>query len=336
MLRRCFNWDYCAPAIYMITLTLADRSKPLLGRVVPIFPQGTFSAYQIGAKFLPSSLGEAIVDDWKNFQKYRPEIRPLYLQLMEEHLHGIIQVTKQMPKPLGNAIAGFKGWCNKYYRQINGAQTPLFSPGFQDSILLHAGQLSRMFNYLRDNPRRLAIRRQFPNLFTSVQHLQYADGAFDAFGNIFLLDKTHFHLLQVSRTANAEDMRRARNAIHRAISSNAVIVSPYISPGERILMDEALDLGASFIALQSKGFPPLYKPSGKLFDACATGHLLLLTPSEWTTIEHYTKHITREKCYVLNALAAKIAGGLPQSIRYHGQSPENLELLLQQAGFPPR
>ena len=77
MLRRCFNWDYCAPAIYMITLTLADRSQPLLGRVVPLVPQGPVSVCQVGAEFLPSPLGEAIVEDWKNFPKYRPEIRPL-------------------------------------------------------------------------------------------------------------------------------------------------------------------------------------------------------------------------------------------------------------------
>ena len=32
--RRCRRWDYCGKGAYMITLTLADRSKPLFGRLV--------------------------------------------------------------------------------------------------------------------------------------------------------------------------------------------------------------------------------------------------------------------------------------------------------------
>ena len=32
--RRCFNWDYTSRCIYMITITLADRSQPILGRLV--------------------------------------------------------------------------------------------------------------------------------------------------------------------------------------------------------------------------------------------------------------------------------------------------------------
>ena len=31
--RRCFNWDYTSRCIYMITITLADRSQPILGRL---------------------------------------------------------------------------------------------------------------------------------------------------------------------------------------------------------------------------------------------------------------------------------------------------------------
>ena len=32
--RRCFNWDYSSRCIYMITITLADRSRPVLGQLV--------------------------------------------------------------------------------------------------------------------------------------------------------------------------------------------------------------------------------------------------------------------------------------------------------------
>ena len=32
--RRCRNWDYRCDAVYLITLVLADRSRPILGRLV--------------------------------------------------------------------------------------------------------------------------------------------------------------------------------------------------------------------------------------------------------------------------------------------------------------
>lgn len=32
--RRCFNWDYSSRYIYMITITLDDRSRPVLGQLV--------------------------------------------------------------------------------------------------------------------------------------------------------------------------------------------------------------------------------------------------------------------------------------------------------------
>lgn len=32
--RRCHKWDYCGKGTYLITMTLADRSKPLFGQLV--------------------------------------------------------------------------------------------------------------------------------------------------------------------------------------------------------------------------------------------------------------------------------------------------------------
>ena len=336
MLRRCSGWDYRAPAIYMITLTLANRRKPLLGKVVPVFPEGVDSAnvspQQVNAEFLPTPLGKAILEHWKQFSSFTPEIMPLYLQLMEEHLHGILRVVNPMDKPLGNAIGGFKTWCNKYYRILTSSQETLFSNGFQDSILFKAGQLKRMFHYLQDNPRRLAIRRLFPDCFTSLHDLEIDGGAYAAYGNSFLLDRSHFYQIQVSRSVSEEELSAKRQEMFQAIEGGAVLVSPCISPGERLLMHEAMEAEASLIALKNNGFPSLYKPAGKFFDACAAGRLLLIAPKAWG-YSPGKKQLSREQCCVLNAVAARIAGGLPSAIRYHGYTPANLEELIRQAGL---
>ena len=97
-------------------------------------------------------------------------------------------------------------------------------------------------------------------------------------------------------------------------------------------MHEAMDSGASLIALKNNGFPSIYKPAGKFFDACAAGRLLLLAPKAWGYRQGKAQ-LSREQCCVLNAVAARISGGLPSAIRYHGHTPTNLEELMRQAGL---
>ena len=53
----------------------------------------------------------------------------------------------------------------------------------------------------------------------------------------------------------------------------------------------------------TNGFPPLYKPPGKYFDACAKGLLLMLAPWPYHT-ERRT--ITREQGLALNTFAFEI------------------------------
>ncbi len=338
MLRRCHNWDYCAPAIYMITLTLADRSRPLLGRVEAVLPDGGFPCppEAVKAKFIASELGKAILNHWMAFQVFSPGISPLYLQLMEEHLHGILQVTQRLSRPLGNAIGGFKAWCNKYFQQITGIESvSLFSPGFQDTILMHEKQLARMFAYLHDNPRRLAVKRLFPNLFTLTGLLPFGDGAFAGFGNRFLLDRPLLHRIQVSRSISLESnvFSEKRQAMLKAIGRGAVIVSPCFSMGEKELARQAFDLEAPLIVMRNNGFPPLYKPPGKYFDACAQGRLLMLTPSGWPFVPGHVK-LTREKACVLNELARQVTREQDTPIRYAGWVPDNMNGLLKAAMRP--
>ncbi len=39
-------------------------------------------------------------------------------QLMPDHLHAILEVTRPMARPLGIAIGGFKTGCEKIYRKL--------------------------------------------------------------------------------------------------------------------------------------------------------------------------------------------------------------------------
>lgn len=202
MLRRCRGWDYRQPCIYQITLVLADRKSKALGRLVilgqknlalqrqaydrPLLaqdralqaldktvsvqdrPLGLVSVTAAaGLEAAASSYialtpaGEAVKSEFLRIGEHHPEIKPLFIQVMPDHVHFIIHVTKPMARPLGQAIAGFKAGSSKAAIGKGG----LWAEGFQDTILFHEGQLDSMFTYLRDNPRRLAVKQLFPELF---------------------------------------------------------------------------------------------------------------------------------------------------------------------------
>ena len=386
MTRRCDGWDYRQRAIYQITLVQADRRRPALGRLVIDNPKAPPEA--VTARIEPSALGAAILAHWKRLGDFTPEIKPLFCQLMPDHLHAILDVTRPLAKPLGNAIGGFKTGCEKIYRElalsardravaeraatsvggekgasssvsvgeIGGGQpcsvpeaqasgvSRLWAPGFQDSILFRAGQLDAMFNYLRDNPRRLAVKRLYPDLFRAVGALRRplpglgGEGTFTALGNRFLLDRP-LAQVQVSRRDFAyrrepkrggglKIVRDAAGVPAVAVESaaftakceallararqGAVLLSPCVSEGESEIARRAFAEGLPLVALRNKGFAPLEKPSGRSFDACADGRLLMLAPAAWPHVPG-EKPMTRRDALVLNRLAQCLAEGQPNA-----------------------
>ena len=398
MTRRCAGWDYRQRAIYQITLVQADRRQPLLGQLVIDDPKAPPEV--VAARVEPSALGAAILAHWKRLGDFTPEIKPLFCQLMPDHLHAILDVTRSMAKPLGNVIGGFKTGCERIYRElalsaqnrelalsaqnrelalsaqnrelalsarnglpcaVPGAPAPglspvpapgvprLWAPGFQDSILFRAGQLDAMFNYLRDNPRRLAVKRLYPNLFRAVGALRRllpglgGEGEFAALGNRFLLDRPLVQV-QVSRRDFAyrrEPKRGGGLKIVRdaagvpAVASEsaaftvkcevllararqgAVLLSPCVSEGEREIARRAFAEGLPLVVLRNKGFAQLEKPGGRYFDACADGRLLMLAPTAWPHVPG-EKPMTRRDALVLNRLAQALVGEDAAKINYRG------------------
>ena len=368
MTRRCDGWDYRQRAIYQVTLVQADRARPLLGRLVIDDPKAPPEA--VTARVEPSELGAAILAHWKRLGDFTPEIKPLFCQLMPDHLHAILEVTRPMAKPLGNAIGGFKTGCEKIYRELalsernkalsaqdkappernrracsvpearaSGAPR-LWAAGFQDSILFRAGQLDAMFNYLRDNPRRLAVKRLFPDLFRAVAALRRplpslgVVGAFAALGNRFLLDRPLVQVqvsrrdfayrrepkagggLKIARDAAGEPLVAQESAAFTAKAEallararqGAVLLSPCVSEGEREIARRAFAEGLPLVILRNKGFAPLEKPGGRHFDACAAGRLLMLAPAAWPHVPG-EKPMTRRDALALNRLAQALAEG---------------------------
>ena len=88
-----------------------------------------------------------------------------------------------------------------------------------------------------------------------------------------------------------------------AARKGVIMVSPFISPYEKQVMLVMLREKLPFIYLSDNGFREYYKPTDVLFDACASGRLLILSP--WT-YDASKRHISRVDCVALNAMAEEI------------------------------
>lgn len=325
MLRRCVGHDYTDRQIYMITMVTEGRS-PLFGRVV-----GRSDA-EAGSPDEPrmelSALGQRVADEWWATTSHHPEVEVLALQMMPDHLHGILFVREKMEQPLGMALRGFKQSCNRHYRELALGLPPvssvalstqqtkpterrdrrgedrthgmLFARGYNDRLLLRSGQLDTWFNYLADNPRRLLMKREYPDLFRVKRGVEFAGQTFSALGNIFLLRRPIRLQVQCSRRLTDAEIDTKISRFLESASKGAVLVSPSISKGEKNVMRAAFEKGFPLIYLQENGFSDLAKPGGARMEACARGQLLILSP--W---EHHNERITisRNQCLSLNEMA---------------------------------
>ena len=328
MKRRCGGHDYEARQMYLITITVEGR-RPLLGRVVgnPEAEEGALDAPHIEL----SPLGKEVEQEWMAIPLYHPEVKVLALQIMPDHLHSILFVKERMPQHLGHIIKGFKASTNKAYRRLiaprpaslpvgcdavatnvtapaprphpDRKQGLLWSIGYTDGLLGRQGQLDNWFAYLRDNPRRLLMKRLHPEFFRVQRNVKVGTFEFSAIGNRYLL--THPVRLQVqcSRRLTETEISQQKAYYLEQAKRGAVLVSPSISPGEKTIMRAAFDAGCPLILLQENGFTDLAKPGGARFDACAEGRLLILAP--W---EHHNQRlaIQRNQCLTLNEMARVI------------------------------
>lgn len=298
MKRRRVGHDYRRRCVYMVTLAVEGR-RPLLGTV-------TGDGEAVPAVFNPSPLGEEVIKMLHAIPDYYPQVAVWDVQLMPDHIHFIVFVKERLPVHLGTIINGFKVGCNRVYRSMKCADDipALWESGYNDRILDHEGQLQSMKRYIRDNPRRLAVKRHHPDLFTVQRGVQAGGYSFAALGNLFLLDAPLRVAVKCTRKLDdAGIAERCRHFLGLA-EEGAVLVSPSISPGERAVMRAAFEQGYPTIILLENGFAPLAKPGGKRFNACAAGKLLLLAP--WP---HHNddRSITRVQCHALNDMAAAIA-----------------------------
>ena len=405
--RRLPGWDYRRAGYYVVTIVLEDRRSMALGELVVKDPAADrwlaaadakplkIPPDAIEAKVVFSDLGRALFDHFRKMDEFTPGLKPVFCALMPDHLHLLLEVERELARPIGNAVAGFKTGCEKIYARMGG-KGRLFAQGFVDEVVLRAGQIHCEFNYLIDNPRRLAVKKLHPDLFKYSREIRVdlwlapqgqvgreggqpgaslesgrvgregvalalpvpcapavrTAGSFSAIGNHFLLGRPLAQVQvsrrffryrrevkvgaspKIARDAGGEpivelstpEYERRRAALFAAARGGAVLISPCISDGERQIAREALAAGYRLVTMHNKGFSKFQKPSGRYFDACAEGRLLMLAPVAWP-YQPNEKPMARADATAMNRLCQWLAGDGAAMINYHGMTPADIDRL---------
>lgn len=194
------------------------------------------------------------------------------------------------------------------------------SPVFQDMPFIRPmsrySQLPTTLHYIDMNPQRLATKRLKPGLFRVQQQIKIGFHNFDGVGNTALLMEEHFTPVHVLRTmvdaakhGNDTPLRNYMNQCVLQARKGTLMVSPFISPDEKRVMKVLLQEQHPFILLADNGFRDYYKPADPLFDACAAGRLLILSPWPYDSTR---RRISRADCVALNTIAEDICLQLNQ------------------------
>ena len=286
--------DYRKPWYYMITMAARHR-KPL------------FATYANG-KIKPTEDGMLLHKIWEELPQQFPKIATSTFVTMPDHVHGIIRAKEYLDKAIGAYLGAFKAFATGALRKIH--QDPaleIWEPGYHDWRVAGPGSLDAFTAYIRDNPRRYCLKQQHPDLFTRVDTLAHPrlptdSPKWSAYGNLFLLDRPVIIPLRVSRSITTEALAQTKEDILHAAAGGAVIISPFISPGEKSISLAILDENfGDVIIMKPDAFAPGFKPHGRHFNLCANGRLLILNPFD------DEEPLTKARCEKMNAWCREIA-----------------------------
>lgn len=273
-----------------MTIVVAGR-QPVFGEIV-----GTTKAGGEKPRLKPSLLGQVVLDnEIPKIHHYYPMVDVWQVCLMPDHLHLIIRINQPLPKGkhLGIIIGAFKGGVSRAWWNLDATvsaasfsahRPPLFEPNYNDHILMRDGQLDNWKRYLRDNPLRYMMRREYPDLFQRALCITIGGTRYSAFGNMLLLRQPEKRQVMFHRrtkgipTEDTDFWETESQHLIAAAQSGDVLVTPGISECEKRIKNMALKENLRLIHVQADPIGRYWKPERSRFEACAYGSLLVLAP----------------------------------------------------------
>ncbi|MDE6340399.1 MAG: hypothetical protein K2K97_11530 [Muribaculaceae bacterium] len=254
-----------------------------------------------------SPVGRIVDEELSLITDQKPMIEVKDWIVMPDHIHFIVFVKCKLGRHLGCELAVFKKTCTQRVHfllhpeasQQNsiGNKVSVFEQNYNDTIALRNGQIDTMKQYIANNPRRRAIIREYPDFFTRHISIKTSTQNFIGFGNTFLLHIPNKVAVKVRSFWTDEEFQSKKQEWLKAVKNGAILISPFYSRREKEVKDAALALGGSVIIMRNIGFPDKFKPSGREFDLCSEGRLLLLAEHDAPL---YRKQLERSDALRLN------------------------------------
>lgn len=234
-----------------------------------------------------------------------PACQVLQYVIMPDHIHFALFARERLPLALGQYIGMMKVKCGQAIRESYPELKDIFTPDFHDRYLRPTHNLNDIFEYIRNNPRRLLAIRQNPDFFRRINSLTINGTQWQAFGNLHLLDNP-FKLPVIVHRADSPEVRAANTARWMHLAENGgVLVSAFISPDEKAVRKHGEAAGGRFILLTNRPFREREKPALHDFTLCTEGRLLILAPAD-------PLPPGRQTFLFLNATAEKLAPPPPR------------------------
>ena len=130
-----------------------------------------------------------------------------------------------------------------------------------------------------------------------------------ALGNPFLLDEPLLVSVRISTLTPPEMLDQLIAKIVAKAERGAVMVGPWISPGEKLVKAAVAEAGGRIVQILPEGMGRYYKPRGRDFDLCAEGLMLQLSPFAPQAVGAEREHYGKARFEWLN-LAARAMGDL--------------------------
>ena len=289
---RCPAHDYHSKAAYLITIGkndgIMDFSRCFRGNGSAVSKAGVIT----------SPVGDAIKNALRNIPSNFQNASILQYIIMPDHIHFVIDIKKRSDYHLGDLIATFKAEVTKSL-----PYGTIFTEGYHDRIKKEYIQLRRMIDYVADNPRRYIIRKENRNRFNNPHIINLWGDNYVAYGNFLLLRNPSLANVRISRSYSPEQLRGLKKRWDDCIRENGVLISPFINPAEKEVLNKGIENGSNIILITREEIRERWKPSGRLFDLCSEGRLLVISTQK-AVLE---PKLSRSEALAMNNLAARIA-----------------------------
>lgn len=250
--RRFTGWNYAKGASLFITVATEPR-RALFGRIV-------------NGKVALSHLGEIVAESLDAIPRLNGGISLYGRVVMPDHVHFNCHLAANLDEPLktlGNAVRRFKNYTNKQARLLaehNSAiatgwpsihasadgrtvfgQT-IWQQGYHDHLCLSRRFIDSTERYIAYNPLKWELmygEKGALRIIEPIDSPRLGEGYWKGVGNISLLDQSHKLVsLRVSReVSSAEAISAVVSRMESAVDKGYVIISGFISPGERAVRD---------------------------------------------------------------------------------------------------